>query len=170
LARVDLPNTRGAPPSAVPAAPAMKPAVAAAVSSAGTQVGSEERSDQELADRWAEQLAQYFRGDRLRWTADELGLDGLAVGLFARLVYATLLTVPPGVTVSYGDLAAMAGHPRAARAVGSAMANNPVPIVIPCHRVIRSDGSLGRYGDDPAWKPYLLEHEERHAQGTGGVG
>ncbi len=53
----------------------------------------------------------------------------------------------------------MAGFPRAARAVGTAMANNPIPVVVPCHRVIRADGSLGSYGDDPSWKPKLLEHE-----------
>jgi methylated-DNA-[protein]-cysteine S-methyltransferase len=123
----------------------------------------EDRSDRATADGWAEQLESYFRGERLSWTAKEVGLDDLAVGAFARGVYATLLSVPAAVTVSYGDLAEMAGHPRAARAVGTAMACNPIPIVIPCHRVIRSDGSLGNYGDDPALKERLLAHEREHS-------
>jgi methylated-DNA-[protein]-cysteine S-methyltransferase len=129
---------------------------------------TEEQADRTTADGWAEQLESYFRGEKLSWTAKEVGLDDLAVGAFARGVYATLLTVPPAVTVSYGDLAEMAGHPRAARAVGTAMACNPIPIVIPCHRVIRSDGSLGNYGDDPALKERLLAHEREHSPSSGG--
>ncbi len=123
---------------------------------------AEALADEAAADKWAEQLAAYFRGERLLWTAEEVGLDDLAVGPFARRVYATLLTVPPAVTVSYGELAEKAGHPRAARAVGTAMACNPIPIVIPCHRVVRGNGSLGDYGNDPALKERLLEHERNH--------
>lgn len=137
-----------------------------ATAETGSAAGAQ--ADRAAADGWAEQLAAYFRGERLRWTAKEVGLDDLAVGAFARLVYATLLTVPPAVTVSYGDLAEMAGHPRAARAVGTAMARNPIPIVVPCHRVIRSDGSLGNYGDDPALKERLLAHEREHSAASGG--
>jgi len=69
-----------------------------------------------------------------------------------------------------GTLAEMAGYPRAARAVGNAMASNPIPVVVPCHRVVRSDGSLGRYGDDPAWKERLLDHEQKHVARRGGGG
>lgn len=115
-------------------------------------------------EKWRGLLESYFRGERLSF-ADELALDELGVGAFARAVYFALLSVPPGSTVSYGDLAAMAGHPRAARAVGNAMAANPLPIVVPCHRVIRSDGSLGNYGDDPALKEWLLEHERKSVAG-----
>jgi len=125
-------------------------------------------ADQEVAARWVAELEAYFAGARLSWTADEVGLDELAVGDFAKAVYAALLTVPPAVTVSYGTLAAMAGFPRAARAVGTAMATNPIPIVIPCHRVIRADGSLGNYGDDPALKAQLLAHESKHVRASGG--
>lgn len=99
----------------------------------------------------------------MSWSAQEVELDTLPVGEFVRQVYAALLDVPVGETVSYGRLAQMAGHPRAARAVGTAMATNPIPVVIPCHRVIRSDGSLGRYGSDPSWKERLLAHERRYA-------
>lgn len=126
--------------------------------------GAERESDRAAAERWAGELEAYFRGDRLGWTAEEAGVDELDVGDFRKRVYEALLSVPAGVTVSYGSLAHMAGFPRAARAVGTAMATNPLPIVIPCHRVIRSDGQLGNYGNDPSWKPRLLEHERVHTQ------
>ena len=115
-------------------------------------------------ERWASALAEYFQGERLCWDPAEIPWEELGVREFERAVYEALLAVPPGQTVSYGDLAEMAGYPRAARAVGSAMARNPVPVVIPCHRVIRSDGTLGNYGDDPEWKPRLLEHERAAVQ------
>jgi methylated-DNA-[protein]-cysteine S-methyltransferase len=125
-------------------------------------------ADREALDRWVGELEAYFLGRRLAWTAEEIPLDGLGVGAFAGAVYAALLSVPPAVTVSYGALAEMAGYPRAARAVGTAMATNPIPVVIPCHRVIRSDGSLGNYGNDPAWKQRLLVHELEYAGEMGG--
>ena len=111
--------------------------------------------------RWARELDRYFAGTRLSWEAHELPLETLGLTSFRLDVYRALLRVPAGVTVSYGALADLAGHPGAARAVGSAMAENPLPILIPCHRVVRSDGSLGRYGSCDAWKPWLLEHEGR---------
>ncbi len=120
--------------------------------------------DHEAAHRWAKALEAYFRGERLCWDETDISLDALEVGEFARRVYSALLWVPAGTTVTYGELAGRAGHPRAARAVGSAMAGNPIPIVVPCHRVVRADGSLGCYGDDPRWKPILLEHERRHRE------
>jgi methylated-DNA-[protein]-cysteine S-methyltransferase len=145
LARIDLPVPRGLLPSAlVPPAPDCTPSPSAA---------------EDPLDRWVRELEAYFRGGRRQWKLAELDLDALPVGDFARAVYRALLTVPPGETVSYGELATMAGHPRAARAVGSAMAANPLPLVIPCHRVVRADGSPGRYGDCDALKPYLLSLE-----------
>ncbi len=113
---------------------------------------------------WIAQLEAYFRGERLAWTPEEVPLETLGGGLFYRAVYETLLSVPPAVTVSYGTLAEMAGYPRAARAVGTAMASNPIPIVIPCHRVVRADGRLGNYGTDPTWKERLLSHEAEHVR------
>jgi methylated-DNA-[protein]-cysteine S-methyltransferase len=121
-----------------------------------------EADDVAIAARWAGELDAYFEGELLSWTAEQVGLTHLEVGESARAVYAALLTVPPGATVSYGALAAMAGYPRAARAVGTCMANNPIPIVVPCHRVIRADGSLGNYGSDPHLKGLLLAHEWAH--------
>lgn len=117
--------------------------------------------------RWAAELEAYFRGERRTWSAHEVDLDALGVSAFHREVYRALLDVPPGCTVSYGELARMAGRPGAARAVGSAMARNPIAIVVPCHRVVRSDGSLGRYGFGDAWKPYLLRFEGAVAAGAG---
>ena len=122
--------------------------------------------DKATAAAWADALEAYFCGRKLGWTASEVPLEAMGLGRFEERVYRALLSVPPAVTVSYGTLAEMAGYPRAARAVGNAMAANPIPIVIPCHRVVRSDGTLGRYGKDPAWKPLLLEHEAEHARQT----
>ncbi len=116
-------------------------------------------ADVEALSLWARQLEAYFAGDRTTWTAAEVPLREMPLGVFEQAVYEALLTVPPGETVSYGELAEMAGYPRAARAVGNAMAANPIPVVVPCHRVIRSDGTMGRYGNDPAWKERLLVHE-----------
>jgi len=129
--------------------------------------GAEVAADQ--GARWARELDRYFAGTRLSWEGRELPLEALGLTSFRLDVYRALLRVPAGVTVSYGALAELAGHPGAARAVGSAMAENPLPILIPCHRVVRSDGSLGRYGSCDAWKPWLLEHEGRlGCHGPGG--
>jgi O-6-methylguanine DNA methyltransferase len=118
-------------------------------------------ADAEALDSWVARLEAYFGGEGITWTPAEVPLAGLGLGAFEQAVYEALLSVPSGATVSYGELAEMAGYPRAARAVGNAMAGNPLPIVVPCHRVIRSDGTLGRYGDDPTWKERLLAHEQR---------
>ena len=119
--------------------------------------------DRAVVAKWVDALEAYFRGERLSWTAEEIDLDRRETSSFRRAVYETLLSVRAGVAVSYGALAEMAGFPRAARAVGTAMAGNPIPIVVPCHRVIRADGSLGRYGNDPSWKERLLAHELEYA-------
>ena len=158
LIGVDLP--------AVPAGARLGAARSAVAGSAAVRGGLGEAAvdpvDQAALDRWVAELEAYFRGERLTWSTGEVAMDELAAGSFDRAVYSALLSVPPAVTVSYGVLAEMAGYPRAARAVGNAMATNPIPVVIPCHRVIRSDGSLGNYGDDPAWKERLLAHERDH--------
>lgn len=111
------------------------------------------------AHEWACELEAYFKRERLTWSPDEVDLAHLGLTPFREAVYRALLAVRPGTVVTYGELAAAAGRPRAARAVGSAMAENPIPVVVPCHRVVRSDGSLGRYGDDERWKPLLLALE-----------
>jgi O-6-methylguanine DNA methyltransferase len=126
--------------------------------------GAATEKDQEAVRRWVAELEAYFRGERLAWAAEDVVLDGDDMTAFALNTVKALLAVPAGSTISYGELAQAAGFPRAARAVGSVMANNPIPIVVPCHRVIRSDGSLGRYGTDASWKERLLAHERSNAQ------
>lgn len=124
-----------------------------------SSVQQADRADRIAVEKWAASLESYFRGERLSWSAEEIGIHALGFGQFDAAVYVALLSVPPGTTLSYGTLAQVAGFPRAARAVGNSMASNPMPVVIPCHRVIRADGTMGNYGLDPSWKPRLLEHE-----------
>ncbi|WP_208027929.1 methylated-DNA--[protein]-cysteine S-methyltransferase [Rhabdothermincola sediminis] len=106
-----------------------------------------------LAER---ELQEYFAGERSSFTVP---LDWPAMTGFRRAVLTELVSVPYGEVVTYGELASRAGRPGAARAVGSAMATNPLAVVVPCHRVIRSGGVLGNYGDDPRKKVWLLSLE-----------
>jgi len=82
---------------------------------------------------------------------------------FQRRVWQALVAIPYGQTVSYGYIARAIGNPKACRAVGMANNRNPIPIFIPCHRVIGADGSLVGYGSGLALKRQLLELEARHA-------
>jgi methylated-DNA-[protein]-cysteine S-methyltransferase len=93
-------------------------------------------------DEIARQFDEYFAGRR---TAFDLPLDLGQVAGFRRTVLDALVEVPYGRTVTYTELATAAGSPAAVRAAGSACATNPLPIVIPCHRVVRSDGRRGEY-------------------------
>ena len=74
-------------------------------------------------------------------------------------VYALLSKIPPGKVSTYGDIARALGHPRAARAIGRIIANNPNPIIIPCHRVIKSNGEIGGFAYGEQWKKQILEKE-----------
>jgi methylated-DNA-[protein]-cysteine S-methyltransferase len=114
-------------------------------------------SDRELATT-RDALSAYLEGDAVRL---ELPADlRLVAAPFRRAVLETLhREVGRGETVTYGALAARSGHPRAARAVGTACARNPVPIVVPCHRVVPSTGGVGSYGGGPARKRALLALE-----------
>ncbi len=78
---------------------------------------------------------------------------------FAQSIYRALTSVPFGETITYGELARLAGHPGKARAVGSAMRANPCPIFLPCHRVIAASGELGGWSGPPGWKEELLRIE-----------
>jgi methylated-DNA-[protein]-cysteine S-methyltransferase len=108
------------------------------------------------------QLEEFFAGKR---TAFELPLE-LAGTDFQRRVWEVLRHIPYGETVSYGEVAQLAGYPGSARAVGSAIGRNPVVIVVPCHRVIGSDGSLTGYGGGLDRKVSLLDLE-RSVSGNG---
>ena len=86
-------------------------------------------------------------------------LKNLRISAFARAVLREVARIPRGATLSYGEVAARAGRPEASRAVGGVMRANPYPILIPCHRVVKSDGSLGGYGGGERIKIWLLGFE-----------
>jgi methylated-DNA-[protein]-cysteine S-methyltransferase len=112
------------------------------------------------------ELAEYFAGTRREL---RVPLDLARVSPFDAEVYAAARTIPYGATVSYGELAIMAGRPGAARAVGGAMARCPFSPVVPCHRVIHADGSIGGWGAETWVKRWLLELEgwRPHGHGNG---
>lgn len=101
-------------------------------------------------------LAAYFAGDLD--ALDSLQVDAGGTQ-FQRQVWAALRTIPVGRTASYSDIARAIAHPAAVRAVGAANGLNPIAVVVPCHRVIRADGSLCGYGGGIERKRWLLEHE-----------
>ena len=117
------------------------------------------RDDDALAEART-QLEQYFAGERSEFDL-ELDLRGTD---FQRKVWEALLTIPYGETRSYGEIARQIGRPDRARAVGAANGSNPIAIVVPCHRVIGSDGSLTGYGGGLERKRWLLDHEAGVAQ------
>lgn len=105
-----------------------------------------------------DQLTAYFDG---RLTAFDIDME-LKGTHFQKTIWKELAKVPYGATVSYGELAKKAGNPKASRAVGMANAKNPIPIIIPCHRVIGKDGSLTGFGGGLDVKKQLLELENVH--------
>jgi methylated-DNA-[protein]-cysteine S-methyltransferase len=121
-------------------------------------------SDRELAAT-RDIVAAYFEGDDERL---DLPVDlSLVRSDFRRTALQTLRDeVGPGDVVTYGTLAARIGHPKAARAVGSACATNPVPIIVPCHRVLPGSGGVGSYGGGPDRKRRLLAHEGATVRGS----
>ena len=100
------------------------------------------RRDDDVFAKVAMQLDEYFAGERTDFDVPMtlVGTD------FQRRVWAQLCAIPYGETISYGELARRVGNPNASRAVGSANGRNPVAVIVPCHRVIAADGSLGGYG------------------------
>ncbi|KQR46356.1 methylated-DNA--[protein]-cysteine S-methyltransferase [Frigoribacterium sp. CFBP 8754] len=107
-------------------------------------------------DAAARQLDEYFAGRR---RAFDLPLDRRLSRAFQLAVLEHLPEIPYGRTASYAAVAAAAGSPRAVRAVGTACATNPLPLVVPCHRVVRSDGTAGRYRGGPEAKALLIDLE-----------
>ena len=108
-------------------------------------------------DEARRELDQYFDRDRERF---ELELDWSLVprGFYGRVLRATA-KLPFGATATYGEMAGRAGNPRAFRAAGTALGSNPIPIVVPCHRVVRAGGELGEYGGGAPMKEFLLRLE-----------
>jgi methylated-DNA-[protein]-cysteine S-methyltransferase len=122
------------------------------------------RRDGSLFREAADQLRAYFAGE-----LTEFDLPLATAGApFQQLVWAELRKIPYGSTVSYGELARRIGAPKAPRAVGAANGSNPISIIIPCHRVIGSNGKLTGYGGGIERKKFLLEFEaETLAKGVG---
>jgi len=105
---------------------------------------------------FSSRIRDYFAGDYRCLDAIPVSTGGTA---FQQQVWSTLRTIPPGTTINYGEIAAKLGKPAAYRAVGGANALNPIPIVLPCHRVIGADASLIGYGGGIERKRWLLQHE-----------
>ena len=119
---------------------------------------TEERQQNATLDRVRKELDEYWAGSR---SVFSVPLN--AVGTpFQQKVWQALLTIPYGQTRSYGQIAAQIGNPKASRAVGMANNRNPISIIIPCHRVIGSDGSLVGYGGGLEKKAWLLDFEATH--------
>ncbi|MGD8321246.1 MAG: methylated-DNA--[protein]-cysteine S-methyltransferase [Gemmatimonadota bacterium] len=108
------------------------------------------------------QLQAYFRRER---SSFDIPLDLDAVTAFQRQVYDELMKIPHGRLTTYGELAEKVGRPDGARAVGQAVGANPVPIVIPCHRVVAADGRLGGFSGGLPVKVALLALENVQADG-----
>jgi methylated-DNA-[protein]-cysteine S-methyltransferase len=102
------------------------------------------------------ELDEYFSGVRRSF---DVPLDWTLIGPFGRRVLGVTYAIPYGGVLSYGEVAADAGSPRGSRAAGTALGSNPIPIVIPCHRVLRAGGALGGYGGGLERKRWLLELE-----------
>lgn len=111
--------------------------------------------DEQATRTAAEELQQYWRGEAVEFSS-QLDLHGTD---FQRAVWQALRRIPRGETVTYGQVAEAVGSPRAYQAVGRAVGANPVPIMIPCHRVIGADGSLTGFASGLDTKRWLLEHE-----------
>jgi methylated-DNA-[protein]-cysteine S-methyltransferase len=109
----------------------------------------------------AAQLAAYFLGERREFDL-RLAPSGTD---FQRRVWQQLLTVPFGATATYGHIAQALGNPKTVRAVGAANGQNPISIIIPCHRIIGSDGQLTGYGGGLWRKEWLLNHERKFTVG-----
>ena len=122
-----------------------------------------QEKDGVLARRWQmdarRELSAYFAGRQRSFTAP-CDLDGLPP--FTRAVLRITAGIPYGEVRSYRWVAQRLGKPKAMRAVGNALARNPIPIIIPCHRVVRSDGALGGYALGLDWKRRLLDLETSH--------
>ena len=113
------------------------------------------KRDKSITKDAREQLLQYFSGDRKQF---DLVLNPIGTE-FQKQVWQMLANVPFGETWSYGELAHKINSPKAVRAVGAANGRNPIPIILPCHRVIGSNGTLTGFGGGLPTKQWLLEHE-----------
>lgn len=114
--------------------------------------------DPGAADELAHLLQDYFDGSPVRFD-EHVSLDWRLIDGFHRDALQSVADIPWGQTASYGEVAVLAGRPGAARAVGTACRLTPFSIIVPVHRVVRSDGSVGQYGSHPERKRFLLDLE-----------
>ena len=126
------------------------------VNQTGVPAGAVRRNPPFPSESPARQLREYFRGERKDFDVE---VEPDTASDFDRAVWKVLRQVPGGRTVTYGELAKRAGFPGAARAVGGAMRRNPIPIVIPCHRVVGQGGEITGFGMGLWRKRWLLDHE-----------
>jgi methylated-DNA-[protein]-cysteine S-methyltransferase len=116
----------------------------------------EEIVESPTRSRIAKKLEEYLAGDLSALDAIAVDAEGTE---FEKRVWRALRTIPAGATASYAEIARAVGSPTAVRAVGAANAKNPISVIVPCHRVIRSDGSLCGYAGGIHRKQWLLAHE-----------
>jgi len=132
--------------------------------------GDELRLDPGFLPSLQERIIAYFEGENVDFSVEPPVLLNHATA-FTRKVLNACRAIPFGQTRTYSDLAEQVGSPGAARAVGGVMASNPLPLIVPCHRVLRSDGGLGGFSapGGTATKRKMLEHEQapRHASLSG---
>ena len=119
-------------------------------------------AEQALFRRVESELAEYFAGSACAPGGSAIPMD-LRGTSFQVAVWKALLDIPHGETRTYAEIAAAVGKPAAVRAVGSAIGRNPVSVLVPCHRVVRTGGGLGGYGGGLWRKEYLLQFESRQA-------
>ncbi|MDW8030026.1 MAG: methylated-DNA--[protein]-cysteine S-methyltransferase [Armatimonadota bacterium] len=118
--------------------------------------------NQALADRCVDLLSRYFNGEHV--SLEQVPVDWESIPpTYRRILRALKQTLKIGQTITYGELARLCSVPKGARLVGQAMAKNPVPLLVPCHRVVRSDGSFGGFAGGVGLKKKLLELEKRIA-------
>lgn len=115
-----------------------------------------------VLDDTARQLREYFTGDRRTF---DIPIAPRGTG-FQQIVWRALTQIAYAETATYGTLARTIGRPAASRAVGAANGKNPISIIVPCHRVVGSNGTLTGYAGGLVAKRWLLEHEQRHAMGS----
>jgi methylated-DNA-[protein]-cysteine S-methyltransferase len=115
----------------------------------------------EILENVAHLLARYVKGEEVEF---DVPADLTALKPFTTRVLTEIRKIPYGKTASYGTIARRLGHPNAARAVGQALKRNPIPVVIPCHRVVNGDGSLGGFGMGLNMKRRLLSIEGVHVR------
>jgi methylated-DNA-[protein]-cysteine S-methyltransferase len=153
---IDIPNTPVGPLSLYFSERGLTALEFAATGATSTTAAAAPASLAPLMAAARQELTAYFAG--LPTDFSSLPLDPQGT-IFQLRVWQELRKIPRGSTISYGELARRAGSPKAFRAVGQANGANPIPLIIPCHRVIAADGSLGGYSSGLDRKRWLLQHE-----------